>query len=142
MTTLLKNKKRLGRKNQKQGANAESFVMNKLKSKGWTVIPTQGSKSALDLIAHQKKKRLWWGIQVKSTNTNMTFDNDSLSALCDDLYLVPVLAYVKATKPRDAQFCMKKSGRFYHVLEDGTTYHPLGGEWDCMAFKSKISVRA
>jgi len=71
----------------------------------------------------------------------MTFDNESLASMCNDLYLRPVLAYVKATKPRDVQFCMKKSGRFYHVLEDGSIYHPLGEEWDCVAFKSKISVK-
>ena len=88
----MKNRKRIGRKNQKQGTDAESFVMNKLKKHGWTVIPTQGSKSPMDLISYHKKKKLWWGIQVKSTNNNMTFDNDSLSALCDDLYLIPVLS--------------------------------------------------
>jgi hypothetical protein len=137
----LKNKKQIGRKNQKQGVNAEIFVMSKLKQNGWTTIPTQGSKSPLDIIAHHRKKKLWWGIQVKSTNSNMTFDNESLSQLCHELYLTPVLAHVKATKPRDAQFCMKKSGRFYHVFEDGRINHPLGEDWDCMAFKSKISVK-
>ncbi|MBI5377650.1 MAG: hypothetical protein HZA82_03405 [Thaumarchaeota archaeon] len=116
--------------------------MAKLKQRGWTVIPTQGSKSPLDIIAYNKRKKLWWGIQVKSTNANMTFDNESLDSLCKDLHLKPVLAFVKAVKPRDAQFCMKKSGRFYHVFEDGSIIHPLGEDWDCIAFKAKISVKS
>ena len=114
--------------------------MNKLKKTSWVVIPTAGSKSPLDLIAYHKRKKLWWGIQVKSTNSSMSFDPRSMSEICRDLHLTPVLAYVK-TKPRDAQFCMKKSGRLFHVFEDGTIYHPLGEEWDCVAFQSKISVK-
>ena len=132
-------RRKLGLKNQTQGINAETFVMSKLKKNGWIVIPTKGSKSPLDIIAHHKKKKLWWGIQVKSTNTKMSFDFDSLAEICKELYMNPVLALVKIEKLRDAQFCMKKSGRFYHVLEDGSIYHPLGEEWDCVAFKSKIA---
>lgn len=137
----MKSRKRIGRKNQKQGIDAESFVMNKLKKHGWIVIPTQGSKSPLDLIAHNTRKKQWWGIQVKSTNSSMSFDPASLSDICRDLYLIPILAHVKITKPRDVQFCMKKSGRYYHVFESGEIYHPLGEDWDCMAFQSKISVK-
>ncbi len=70
----------------------------------------------------------------------MTFDFDALSSICRDLQITPVLAYVKVTNVRDVQFCMSKSGRFYHVLEDGTSYHPLGLDWDCIAFKSKIRM--
>lgn len=124
-----------------QGREAELFVTNKLKKMGWIVIPTDGSKSPIDLIAHNPRKKLWWGIQVKSTNSPMSFDPDSLSDICRELYFVPVLAHVKAVKPRDVQFCMKKSGRYYHVFENGDVYHPLGEDWDCMAFQSKISVK-
>ena len=136
----MKNKKIRGRKNQKQGIDSEKFVLNKLKKHGWTVIPTKGSKSPIDIFAYNKVKKLWWGIQVKSTNTKMSFDFDSLSEICKELYLTPVLVFVKIDKNRDAQFCMKKRGRNFHVYEDGTIYHPLGDEWDCVAFKSKISL--
>ncbi len=138
----MKSRKQLGRNNQKQGIEGESFVINKLKQNGWIIIPTQGSKSPLDLLAHNPRKKQWWGIQVKSTNSAMSFDPDSLTNICRDLHFIPVLAHVKATKPRDVQFCMKKNGRYYHVFENGQIYHPIGEDWDCMGFQSKISIKS
>ena len=88
-------KKNLGKENQKQCSEAEIFVMNKLRKKGWTLIPTKGSKSPVDIIAYNKKKNLWWGIQVKSTKARMSFNFNSLLDICHALYFVPVLALVK-----------------------------------------------
>lgn len=137
---MAKKRKKLGKKNQKQGTDAELFVIKKLSKKGWNVIPTKGSKSPMDLIAYHRRKKLWWGLQVKSTVSKMTFDMDSLSDICKDLHFDPVLVYVKVDRFRDAQFCMKKDRKYYHVYEDGEIYHPLGEGWDCVAFKSKISI--
>jgi hypothetical protein len=142
----LKNKKKIGSRSQKQGAEAESLVIRKLQKSGWTVIPTKASKSPLDLIAYNKRKRLWWGIQVKSATSGMTFDPKRLANICLDLYLDPVLAFVKVKKLRDVQFCMQKNGRLYHILEKGTfsnhkNYHILGAQWDCAYFDSKISLK-
>lgn len=136
----LKNRKLLGARNQKQGTDSEIFVMKKLQKNGWTVIPTKGSKSPLDIIAYHKKKKIWWGVQVKSTAGKMTFDIDAVADICHDLHFIPVLAYVKSKKPREAHFCLKKQRKLYHVFEDGESYHPLGEDWDCVAFKAKISV--
>ena len=134
--------KQLGSKNQKQGIKGELFVMKKLCSKGWIVIPTSGSKSAIDLIAFHKKKKKWWGIQVKTTTSNLSFDFDRLSSICYKLYFTPVLALVKVGKIRDCQFCMKKNRVFYHVSEDETFKHPLGSDWDCDTFKQIVTIRA
>ena len=134
------NSKRIGRRNQKQGNYAEIFVINNLRKRRRTVIPTRGSKSPLDIIAYHKRKQHWWGIQVKSTSAGMTFDMKELTSICRQLHFTPVLAYVKERKHRELYFCMRKAGRFYHVFEDENDNHLLGEDVDCVAFSTKISM--
>lgn len=137
----MKNRKKIGRKNQKQGTEGELLVMKNLRKNGWTVIPTPASKSPLDIIAHHKRKNLWWGIQVKSTKTGMTFNPKRLADECNNLYMTPVVGFVKVGKIRDVAFCMWKRGVFYHVLENGIDQHLLGTKWDCRYFEAKISLK-
>lgn len=136
----LPNHKFIGRRSNKQGISSEQLVAEKLRSSGWTVIPTKGSKSPIDLLAHHRRKKLWWGVQVKSSKAGMTFDVEALSDICDDLHFSPVLAFVGISKRRTVGLCMQKASRFYHVLEDGTEYHPLSNDWVCELFKTKIGV--
>jgi len=130
----------VGIKNFSQGSEAEILVMNKLKAERWIVIPTQGSKSPIDIIAYHKRKQKWWGIQVKSTGGTMIFDPINMAEICGLLYLTPVFAYVKTGKRREIYFCMMKSGRLYHVFEDGSISHLLGADIDCRAFRQKIAI--
>lgn len=137
----MKNRKKIGRRNQRQGTKGELLVMKNLRKNGWTVIPTPASKSPLDIIAYHKRKKLWWGIQVKSTKTGMTFNPKRLADECDNLYMIPVVGFVKVGKIRNVAFCMWKRGGFYHVLENGTDNHLLGTKWDCRYFEPKISLK-
>lgn len=125
---------------QKQGSDAESFIAKKLTSMGWRVIPTPGSKSPIDLLAYHKGRRKWWGIQVKSIRNTFSYDFDPLSRLCNELHFVPILAWVDPRNRGSAEFAMRRRNRFYHVSENGTEKHPLGEDWDCGAFKAKLSI--
>lgn len=130
----------IGRRSQKQGTEAETFVMNKLKKNGWIVIPTRGSKSPLDLIAYHKRKNFWWGIQIKSSRKNASYSIKDLSQICYQLYLDSVLAFVKVGRMRTVTFCKWKNGTLYHVYEDGRDDHILGESktHECFAFEPKI----
>lgn len=110
--------KRRGRKSNKQGVDSETLVADKLKSNGWVVIRTKGSKSPIDLLAHHRRKKLWWGVQVKSSVAGMTFDVDALSDICSELHFTPVLAFVGISKRRLIGFCMQKASKLYHMSED------------------------
>jgi len=131
---------RIGKISQKQGLDAESFVMNKLKKNGWTVIPTKGSKSPIDIMAHHKRKNFWWGIQVKSSRKNNTYPIKELMQICYQLYLDSVFAFVKVGKKRSVTFCKWKNGTLYHVYEDGVGDHVVGESitHECIAFEPKI----
>jgi hypothetical protein len=129
-----------GINNVNQGSAAEILVMKKLRDERWIVIPTQGSKSPIDVIAYHRRKQKWWGIQVKSTGAAMIFDPTDMAEICGRLYLTPVFAYVRTGKRREVYFCMMKSGRLYHVFEDGSISHLLGADVDCRAFRQKIAI--
>jgi hypothetical protein len=62
------------------------------------------------------------------------------ASICTDLHFSPVLAFVGISKRRTIGMCMQKSSKLYHVLEDGSVYHPLGTDWVCELFKTKIGV--
>lgn len=136
----MKNKKSLGRKNQRQGTAAEKLVMNKLKKSGWTIIPTDRSRSPIDIFAYNKKKSMWWGIQVKSSKKNQILHIRKLSSICNELYLDSILAFVKIGKMRNVTFCKWKNDTFYHVYEDGIGEHIAGESktHECIAFEPLV----
>ncbi len=140
---ILTKSKQQGHKSQKQGFKAETFVMKKLKKQGWTVMPTKASKSPIDIFAHHTEKKLWWGIQVKSSKNNLNFAVDSLENICKLLHFKPVLAYVKIKKTRTVEYCMWDKGSLYHVYENGKDTHLAGSnvKHECLTFELKIGTK-
>lgn len=126
---------RIGSRNTKQGSAAEQLVLRTLRKYGWTVIPTIGSRSPIDVFAYHNRRKDRWALQVKSSIANMTFDLEQISEISSKLHMKPGIAYVRQGKRRrELYFCISQEGKTCHVFPDGQ-YHVFGTKPDCGVFK-------